>query len=75
MKAEEYHADHLRLPCLLLLRNVLPGQICNTEDDADSMLGHLHLEHNYIKTTDISSYAFSCIRSYSSIVLKPQDIK
>jgi len=57
------------------IRNILPEQICNAEEDGDSTLEHLHLENNYIKTREISSYAFSCIRSYSSIVLKPQNIK
>lgn len=57
------------------IRNILPEQICNVEEDDDSTLEHLHLENNYIKTREISSYAFSCIRSYSSIVLKPQNIK
>ncbi|CAO2596016.1 Extracellular matrix protein 2 [Lemmus lemmus] len=57
------------------IRNILPEQICNVEDDEDSALEHLHLENNYIKTREISSYAFSCIRLYSSIVLKPQKIK
>ncbi|XP_019360660.1 PREDICTED: extracellular matrix protein 2 isoform X1 [Gavialis gangeticus] len=45
------------------------------EEDGDSCLEHLHLENNYINTRDISPYAFSCIRSYSSVVLKPQKIK
>ncbi|XP_021550117.1 extracellular matrix protein 2 isoform X1 [Neomonachus schauinslandi] len=57
------------------IRNILPEQICNAEEDGDSTLEHLHLENNYIKTREISSYAFACIRSYSSIVLKPQNIK
>ncbi|XP_033269503.1 extracellular matrix protein 2 isoform X4 [Orcinus orca] len=55
--------------------NILPEQICNSEEDGDSTLEHLHLENNYIKTREISPYAFSCIRSYSSVVLKPQNIK
>lgn len=57
------------------IRNILPQQICNDEEDSDSTLEHLHLENNYIQTREISPYAFSCIRSYSSIVLKPQKIK
>uniref|UniRef100_A0A8C5NY57 Extracellular matrix protein 2 n=1 Tax=Jaculus jaculus TaxID=51337 RepID=A0A8C5NY57_JACJA len=57
------------------IRNVLAEQICNVEEDKDSSLEHLHLENNYIKTREISPYAFSCIRSYSSIVLQPQHIK
>ncbi|XP_074861909.1 extracellular matrix protein 2 [Carettochelys insculpta] len=57
----------------------------NVDDDSDeeeeegevedSRLEHLHLENNYINTRDLSPYAFSCIRSYSSVVLKPQKIK
>ncbi|XP_066897234.1 extracellular matrix protein 2 isoform X12 [Kogia breviceps] len=57
------------------IRNILPEQICNSEEDGDSTLEHLHLENNYIKTREISSYAFSCIRSYSNVILKPQNIK
>ncbi|XP_047382058.1 extracellular matrix protein 2 isoform X2 [Sciurus carolinensis] len=57
------------------IRNILPEQICNVEEDGDSTLEHLHLENNYIKTREISPYAFSCIRSYSSVVLKPQKVK
>ncbi|XP_066224466.1 extracellular matrix protein 2 isoform X1 [Saccopteryx leptura] len=57
------------------IRNVLAEQICSTDEEDESALEHLHLEHNYIKTREISSYAFSCIRSYSSIVLKPQNTK
>ncbi|XP_007951197.1 extracellular matrix protein 2 [Orycteropus afer afer] len=57
------------------IRNILPEQICKAEEDGDSTLEHLHLENNYIKTREISPYAFSCIRSYSSIVLKPQNVK
>ncbi|XP_053433660.1 extracellular matrix protein 2 isoform X2 [Nycticebus coucang] len=57
------------------IRNILPEQICNAEEDGESTLEHLHLENNYIKTREIPSYAFSCISSYSSIVLKPQNIK
>ncbi|KAF6118402.1 extracellular matrix protein 2 [Phyllostomus discolor] len=57
------------------IRNILPEQICSTEEDDDSTLEYLHLENNYIKTEEISPYAFSCIRSYSSIILKPQNMK
>uniref|UniRef100_A0A8D0GAG9 Extracellular matrix protein 2 n=1 Tax=Sphenodon punctatus TaxID=8508 RepID=A0A8D0GAG9_SPHPU len=45
------------------------------DEDEDSHLEHLHLENNYINTRQLSLYAFSCIRSYSSVVLKPQKIK
>ncbi|XP_043374776.1 extracellular matrix protein 2 isoform X3 [Dermochelys coriacea] len=45
------------------------------EEVEDSRLEHLHLENNFINTRELSPYAFSCIRSYSSVVLKPQKIK
>ncbi|XP_078517510.1 extracellular matrix protein 2 isoform X2 [Lissotriton helveticus] len=58
------------------IRYVSPNCLCNTEDeDEDSNLEDVHLENNYIKTRDISPYAFQCIKSYSSIVLKPQYVK
>ncbi|XP_054832116.1 extracellular matrix protein 2 [Eublepharis macularius] len=44
-------------------------------DYESSQLEHLHFEYNYINTRDISPYAFSCVRSYSSVILKPQKIK
>ncbi|XP_053889741.1 extracellular matrix protein 2 isoform X1 [Malaclemys terrapin pileata] len=72
------------------IRTVPPERICravvnddNVDDDSnddeeeveDSRLEHLHLENNFINTRELSPYAFSCIRSYSSVVLKPQKIK
>ncbi|KAM5227465.1 extracellular matrix protein 2 [Ctenodactylus gundi] len=57
------------------IRNILSEEICKVDADDDSTLEHLHLENNYIKIREISPYAFSCIRSYSSIVLRPQNIK
>ncbi|XP_006900788.1 PREDICTED: extracellular matrix protein 2 [Elephantulus edwardii] len=57
------------------IRNINPEQICKAEEDDDSTLEHLHFENNYIKIRELSPYTFSCIRSYSSIVLKPQKIK
>ncbi|XP_069062785.1 extracellular matrix protein 2 isoform X2 [Pleurodeles waltl] len=58
------------------IRSVSPNCFCNTEDeDEDSNLEDVHLENNYIRTRDISPYAFQCIKSYSSIVLKPQYVK
>ncbi|XP_063147945.1 extracellular matrix protein 2 isoform X2 [Candoia aspera] len=45
------------------------------EDYEDSQLQHLHLEYNYINTRGLSPYAFSCVRSYSSVILKLQKIK
>ncbi|KAM4652714.1 extracellular matrix protein 2 isoform 2-T4 [Discoglossus pictus] len=59
------------------IRSVTPNCICSADDDDDgnSNLEYLHLENNYINTREISPYAFSCISSYSSIILKPQKIK
>ncbi|NXI73587.1 ECM2 protein, partial [Anseranas semipalmata] len=69
------------------IRTVPPERICRTrlDDDAndnseeeeneDSRLEHVHLENNYINTRQLSPHAFSCIRSYCSVVLKPQKIK
>ncbi|NXA45231.1 ECM2 protein, partial [Nothocercus julius] len=71
------------------IRTVPPERICRThptddddddddseeEEDRDSRLEHLHLENNYIRTRQLSPHAFSCIRSYCSVVLKPQKSK
>ncbi|XP_073208453.1 extracellular matrix protein 2 isoform X4 [Lepidochelys kempii] len=73
------------------IRTVPPERICRSvvdddnvdadsnddeeEEVEDSHLEHLHLENNFINTRELSPYAFSCIRSYSSVVLKPQKIK
>ncbi|XP_005444483.1 extracellular matrix protein 2 [Falco biarmicus] len=69
------------------IRTVPPERICRThindddhdhseeEENEDSHLEHVHLENNYINTRQLSPHAFSCIRSYCSVVLKPQKIK
>ncbi|MEE6502784.1 hypothetical protein FKM82_004635 [Ascaphus truei] len=57
------------------IRSVSPHCICSADDDEDSKMEHLHLENNYINTREISPYAFSCIRSYFSVILKPQKVK
>ncbi|XP_056380010.1 extracellular matrix protein 2 isoform X3 [Hyla sarda] len=57
------------------IKVVSPNCICSAEDEWDSNLEYLHLENNYINTREISPYAFSCIRSYSSVILKPQKVK
>ncbi|XP_029455235.1 extracellular matrix protein 2 isoform X2 [Rhinatrema bivittatum] len=56
------------------IRSVPPDFVCGAYDE-DSNLEYLHLENNFIQTREISPYAFSCIRSYSSVFLKPQKIK
>ncbi|KAM6126255.1 Extracellular matrix protein 2 [Phoenicopterus ruber ruber] len=70
------------------IRTVPPERICRThindddvhedseeEENEESRLEHVHLENNYINTRQLSPHAFSCIRSYCSVVLKPQKIK
>ncbi|XP_042679100.1 extracellular matrix protein 2 [Centrocercus urophasianus] len=70
------------------IRTVPPERICrthlhdddvhyNSEEDEgeDSRLEHVHLENNYINTRQLSPHSFSCIRSYCSVVLKPQKTK
>ncbi|OXB73745.1 UNVERIFIED_CONTAM: hypothetical protein H355_007878 [Colinus virginianus] len=70
------------------IRTVPPERICRThlhDDDVhynseeneyeDSRLEHVHLENNYINTRQLSPHSFSCIRSYCSVVLKPQKTK
>nr|XP_033781942.1 extracellular matrix protein 2 isoform X2 [Geotrypetes seraphini] len=56
------------------IRSVPPDFVCGAYEE-DSNLDYLYLENNFIQTRDISPYAFSCIRSYSNIFLKPQKIK
>eukprot|EP00079_Xenopus_tropicalis_P034936 XP_017948707.1 PREDICTED: extracellular matrix protein 2 [Xenopus tropicalis] len=57
------------------IRSVSPYCICSAEDEGDSSIEQLHLENNLINTREISPYAFFCIRSYSSVILKPQKVK
>ncbi|XP_005522354.1 PREDICTED: extracellular matrix protein 2 [Pseudopodoces humilis] len=69
------------------IRTVPPERICRTqtnhedehdhseEENEDSHLEHVHLENNYINTRKLSPHSFSCIRSYCSVVLKPQKTK
>ncbi|KAM6413841.1 extracellular matrix protein 2 [Rhynochetos jubatus] len=70
------------------IRTVPPERICriHTNDDdvhenseeeenEESRLEHVHLENNYINTRQLSPHSFSCIRSYCSVVLKPQKTK
>lgn len=68
-------------------RTVPPERICRAqtnhedehdhseEENEDSHLEHVHLENNYINTRQLSPHSFPCIRSYCSVVLKPQKTK
>ncbi|XP_066553951.1 extracellular matrix protein 2 isoform X4 [Amia ocellicauda] len=57
------------------IRNFGLDAFCDPANDEDSNLVTLRLENNYIDSRKISPIAFTCIRSYSSVVLKPQKIK
>ncbi|XP_028680112.1 extracellular matrix protein 2 [Erpetoichthys calabaricus] len=57
------------------IRNLTPESICNEFTDEDLNIVTLRIENNFIDTRKISSTEFSCIRSYSNIVLKPQKFK
>ncbi|XP_055773785.1 extracellular matrix protein 2-like isoform X1 [Salvelinus fontinalis] len=54
------------------IRTFAEDAICDPQNDEDANILTLRLENNYIDPRKISSTAFSCVRSYSSIVLKPQ---
>lgn len=56
-------------------RHVSEDAICDPLKDDDSHLVALRLENNFLDPRKIPSTAFSCVRSYSSVVLKPQRIK
>lgn len=57
------------------IRHVSEHVICDPMNDADSHLVALRLENNLLDLRKIPPTAFSCVRSYSSVVLKPQRIK
>ncbi|KAK7136807.1 hypothetical protein R3I93_016997 [Phoxinus phoxinus] len=57
------------------IRHVSEDAICDPLDDDDSHLVALRLENNFLDPRKIPPTAFSCVRSYSSVVLKPQRIK
>ncbi|NXN45563.1 ECM2 protein, partial [Rhinoptilus africanus] len=70
------------------IRTVPPERICRAhlsdddvhenseeEENEESHLEHVHLENNYINTRQLSPHAFPCIRSYCSVILKPQKRK
>ncbi|KAM5145921.1 extracellular matrix protein 2-like [Mantella aurantiaca] len=54
------------------IRYVPLNSICDTRISEDSNLVSVHLENNYINRRHIPPTAFSCIKTYYSIVLRPQ---
>ncbi|XP_038839844.1 extracellular matrix protein 2 [Salvelinus namaycush] len=57
------------------IRTFAEDAICDPENIEDSHIVMLRLENNLIDPRKISPSAFSCVRSYSSVVLKPQRAK
>ncbi|KAM6927738.1 extracellular matrix protein 2 [Xenentodon cancila] len=57
------------------IRSIPDEGICDPTHNGDATLVALRLENNYIKADKIPLTAFSCVRSSSSVILKPQKIK
>ncbi|XP_028853200.1 extracellular matrix protein 2 isoform X2 [Denticeps clupeoides] len=57
------------------IRTIAEDSICDPLNEEDSHLVALRLENNVIDPRKIPPMAFSCVRSYSSVVLKPQKNK
>ncbi|XP_054640304.1 extracellular matrix protein 2 isoform X3 [Dunckerocampus dactyliophorus] len=57
------------------IRSIPDEGICDPDHSGDSTLVALRLENNLIDAKKISPTAFSCVRSSSSVVLKPQRTK
>ncbi|XP_039468137.1 extracellular matrix protein 2 isoform X5 [Oreochromis aureus] len=58
-----------------MIRSIPDEAICDPNHSGDSTLVAVRLENNYIDPQKISPMAFSCVRSASSVVLKPQKTK
>ncbi|XP_006002571.1 extracellular matrix protein 2-like isoform X2 [Latimeria chalumnae] len=54
------------------IRYVPLDSICDTRVAEDSTLVSVHLENNLIDRREIPPIAFSCIKSYHSVILRPQ---
>ncbi|KAL1251600.1 hypothetical protein QQF64_019396 [Cirrhinus molitorella] len=57
------------------IRHISEDAICDPMNEDDSHLVAVRLENNFLDPRKIPPTAFSCVRSYSSVVLKPQRIK
>ncbi|KAG8007183.1 Extracellular matrix protein 2 [Nibea albiflora] len=57
------------------LRSIPDDGICDPNHNGDATLVALRLENNYLDPQKISPTAFSCVRSSSSVILKPQKTK
>ncbi|XP_042560605.1 extracellular matrix protein 2 isoform X2 [Clupea harengus] len=54
------------------IRNIAVDSLCDPINDEDSQLVAVRLENNLLDPRKIPPTTFSCVRSYSSVVLKPQ---
>ncbi|XP_066436772.1 extracellular matrix protein 2-like [Eleutherodactylus coqui] len=54
------------------IRYVPLNSICDTRISEDSNLVSVHLEHNFINRRYIPPTALSCIKTYYSVILRPQ---
>ncbi|KAM9409171.1 extracellular matrix protein 2 isoform 2-T2 [Pholidichthys leucotaenia] len=57
------------------IRSIPDEGICDPNHSGDSTLVAVRLENNYIDPRKVSPMAFTCVRSSSSVVLKPQKTK
>ncbi|XP_010765176.1 extracellular matrix protein 2 isoform X2 [Notothenia coriiceps] len=57
------------------IRSIPDEGICDPNHSGDSTMVALRLEYNFIDPQRLSPTAFSCVRSSSSVVLKPQKTK
>ncbi|XP_034389801.1 extracellular matrix protein 2 [Cyclopterus lumpus] len=57
------------------IRSVRDESVCDPNHSGDSTLVAVRLENNYMDPQKVSPAAFSCVRSSSSVVLKPQKTK
>ncbi|XP_028263083.1 extracellular matrix protein 2 isoform X1 [Parambassis ranga] len=57
------------------IRSIADESICDPDNSGDATLVALRLDNNYIDPKKVSPSAFSCVRSSSSVVLKPQKTK
>ncbi|XP_026996596.1 extracellular matrix protein 2 [Tachysurus fulvidraco] len=57
------------------IRHIGEDNICDPLNDEDSHIVALRLENNLLDPRKIPPSAFACVRSYSSVVLRPQRIK
>ncbi|XP_038127947.1 extracellular matrix protein 2 isoform X3 [Cyprinodon tularosa] len=54
------------------IRSIPEGSICDLDNHEETNLVALRMDNNYIDPNKVSPAAFSCLRSASSAVLKPQ---